>query len=109
LSRHPVEQGQTSVWQVFGKCLASVWQVFRKYFASISQVKVLAWTCESLAYYLPTTCLLLANPLRDILVWKEVPITPVIVTWGLGRVCGGADHGAKIGIFRVGKTVRNVF
>ena len=31
---------------------------------------------------------------------EEVPITPVIVTWGLGRVCGGADHGAKRGGYR---------
>ena len=36
---------------------------------------------------------------------EEVPITAVIVTWGLGRVCGGAVHGAKIGIFRVGKDI----
>ena len=39
----------------------------------------------------------------------RVPPENHLFIFGTVRVCGGAVHGAKIGFFRDGKTVRNVF
>ena len=79
------------------------WSIFRVHIPPPAQPRIVLPEFRAQTVSFPIYLIVSLLPV------EKVPITPDSGTGGFWRVCGGADHGAKIGIFRVGKTVRNVF
>ena len=75
------------------------WSIFRVHIPPPAQPRIVLPEFRAQTVSFPIYLIVALLPV------EEVPITPDSGTGGFWRVCGGGDHGAKIGFFRVKRDI----